>query len=188
MKMGKESVENFCCFVTSNWLFLNHAQNFNKNIIYEMNSYGIVHLATHGKFVSGTPRDSFIVFGTGEYATLEDMETWNLGNVELVVLSACETGISDDLTPQVGELGNGVEVLGLGYQMQRRGAQATLASLWTVNDQSTQVLMNEFYRNLQQGNTTKAEALQLAQQSLIKDSNYDHPYHWAPFILIGNGL
>ena len=161
---------------------------FASTIRLEMNSYGIVHLATHGKFISGTPKDSFIVFGNGEHATLKDMEKWNLNNVGLVVLSACETGISDDLRSGVNELGNGVEVLGLGYQMQRRGAQATLASLWAVNDESTQVLMTQFYQNLQQENVTKAEALKEAQISLIEAEEFAHPYHWGAFILIGNGL
>jgi CHAT domain-containing protein len=56
----------------------------------------------------------------------------------LVVLSACETGLG-------GKLGNGEEILGLGYQMQRAGARAAIASLWSVNDGGTQALMNAFY-------------------------------------------
>ncbi|HEY9631795.1 MAG TPA: CHAT domain-containing protein [Coleofasciculaceae cyanobacterium] len=176
----------------------------------KMDDYTVVHLATHAAFVVGTPDDSFIVFGNGERITLRDIQTWSLKNVDLVVLSACETGLG-------GKLGNGEEILGLGYQMQRAGARAAIASLWSVNDGGTQALMNAFYAILQKGNITKAEALRQAQIALItKDlsavgvprgeeagievvstrtglppqvsNNLNHPYYWAPFILIGNGL
>jgi CHAT domain-containing protein len=61
--------------------------------------------------------------------------------------------------------------------------------LWTVDDGGTQALMNAFYATLKTNNTTKAEALQQAQIALITGSNnLSHPYYWAPFILIGNGL
>ncbi|MEO1592461.1 MAG: CHAT domain-containing protein, partial [Cyanobacteria bacterium J06632_22] len=180
---------------------------FHPDTSLDMNDYSIVHLATHAAFVSGSPEDSFILFGNGAPVTLRDVKSWDLSNVELVVLSACETGLGD-------ELGNGVEMLGLGYAMQYAGADAVMASLWKVSDGGTQVLMNAFYAALQQGDKTKAEALQMAQIALIKDSygavgldragievldaetgqpitqvrKLEHPYYWAPFILIGNGL
>jgi CHAT domain-containing protein len=175
-----------------------------------MNDFSVVHLATHATFNPGPPEDSFILFGDGSKATLTDIKSWNFPNVELVVLSACETAVGD--VP----LGTGEEILGFGYLMQLAGADAAIASLWAVNDGGTQVLMNEFYSALQQG-MTKAAALQAAQQALIAEEflavgntrgedgrvvsistatglpasvsdNLDHPYYWAPFILIGNGL
>ncbi len=172
----------------------------------KLNEYNIVHFATHAAFLSGQPEDSFIVFGDGKTATLREIENWSLPNVDLVVLSACETGL--------GGLANGEEILGLGYQFQRAGARATIASLWQVNDGGTQVLMNAFYEALKQG-MTKTQALQEAQKALITgdyttvdgkradieivdtrtdqlrilhSENLQHPYYWAPFILIGNGL
>ncbi|NEP36683.1 CHAT domain-containing protein, partial [Moorena sp. SIO3B2] len=74
--------------------------------------------------------------------------------------------------------------------MQNAGADAAIASLWSVDDKGTQVLMNKFYEVLKQGNVTKAEALRQAQIALITKVEYglEHPYFWAPFILIGNGL
>ena len=179
----------------------------------KMDDYTVVHLATHAAFVVGTPDDSFILFGNGERITLRDIQKWSLKNVDLVVLSACETGLG-------GKLGNGEEILGLGYQMQRAGARAAIASLWTVDDGGTQVLMDAFYAALelkevgQDSQPTKAEALRQAQIALITGdykalgqqrglgvqqriqsslsprvaSNLSHPYYWAPFILIGNGL
>ncbi|MGD2184371.1 CHAT domain-containing protein [Lusitaniella coriacea] len=172
----------------------------------QMNDYTIVHLATHGAFVVGTPEDSFILFGDGKIATLREIQNWSLTNVDLVVLSACQTGLG-------GKFENGEEILGLGYQFQRAGARATLASLWSVDDGGTQALMNGFYGALQGSGMTKAEALRQAQIALITgdysavggergivavrsrdgiepevEEGLSHPYYWAAFILIGNGL
>ena len=170
-----------------------------------MNSREVLHLATHAMFVPGQPEESFILFGDGQRATLTDIRDWTLTNVDLVVLSACETGLGGK------GLGNGAEILGLGYQFQQSGARATVASLWQVSDGGTQALMNAFYAALQRG-MTKAEALRQAQIALITgdysavggqraslaavpkeggavaQSGLAHPYYWAPFILIGNGL
>ncbi len=173
----------------------------------QMNQYSIVHLATHAAFLLGEPEDSYILFGNGKLVTLKDVQKWSLKNVDLVVLSACETGIG-------GKLGNGEEILGFGYQIQLTGAKAAIASLWDVNDGSTQLLMDAFYSGLRTGKMPKAEALRQAQIALITN-NYsafagkqdtqiitdrasdrpqptynrlNHPYYWAPFILIGNGL
>ena len=173
----------------------------------QMNQYSIVHLATHAAFLLGEPEDSYILFGDGKLVTLKDVQKWSLKNVDLVVLSACETGVG-------GKLGNGEEILGFGYQIQLTGAKAAIASLWDVNDGSTQLLMDAFYSKLKTGKMPKAEALRQAQIALITN-NYsafagkentqiitdrasdrpqpiynrlNHPYYWAAFILIGNGL
>lgn len=149
-----------------------------------------------------------IVLGSGDRVTTREIRRWNITNTDLVVLSACETAVGE------AELGSGIEILGFGYQMQRAGAKSAIASLWSVSDGGTQVLMNAFYAALNSG-MTKAEALRVAQTALIT-SNFaavpgirgdatitvmntetgqpissdqlDHPYYWAPFILIGNGL
>ncbi|AFZ59825.1 CHAT domain-containing protein [Anabaena cylindrica FACHB-243] len=182
-------------------------QQFTKDIVLQMNDYSIVHLATHAVFTLGQPEESFILFGNGDRITLRDIKNWRLPNVDLVVLSACATGLGD-------RLGDGREILGFGYQMQQTGARAAIASLWSVDDGGTQALMNTFYTVLQQGNITKAEALRQAQISLIT-GNYtitgqerrisikqpinsnlpsqvsdrlSHPFYWSPFILVGNGL
>ncbi|MDZ7960466.1 MAG: CHAT domain-containing protein [Aulosira sp. DedQUE10] len=171
-------------------------QAFNpKATVPQMDDYSIVHFATHAAFVVGKPEDSFILFGNGDRVNLRDVATWSLTHVDLVVLSACETGLG-------GKLGNGEEILGFGYQMQKTGARATIASLWSVDDGGTQALMSAFYALLSPGKLTKAEALRQAQIALIHGdskvknknvpiataSGLSHPYYWAPFILIGNGL
>ncbi len=166
----------------------------------QMDDYTIVHFATHAAFVVGKPEDSFILFGNGDRVNLRDIATWSLPRVDLVVLSACETGLG-------GKLGNGDEILGFGYQMQKTGAKAAIASLWAVDDGGTQALMSAFYSLIPSGKLTKAEALRQAQIAIItgkspetKQQNgtnkisapvggsLSHPYYWAPFILIGNGL
>jgi CHAT domain-containing protein len=159
----------------------------------KMGEHTVLHFATHGAISIGTPEESFILFGDGTPVTIAEVRNWNLNHIDLVVLSACETGLG-------GNLGTGAEILGLGYQMQRAGARAAIASLWAVDDGGTQVLMNGFYEGLN-GGMAKAEALRQAQIDLItgdytavggegrsQTSRFAHPYYWAPFILIGNGL
>ena len=200
-------VENLAKTVPTTTKFIDKA--FTPQVtVPKMDDYTVVHLATHAAFVVGTPDDSFILFGNGERITLRDIQKWSLKNVDLVVLSACETGLG-------GKLGNGEEILGLGYQMQRAGARAAIASLWSVDDGGTQALMDVFYTAMENRNITKAEALRQAQNALITGdytalgeqrglvavqkriheslspqvvNRLTHPYYWAPFILIGNGL
>ncbi len=164
----------------------------------------ILHLATHGMFVPNSPDQSIIVMGDGSTISLREIEQqWKLPNVSLVVLSACETAIG-------GKLGNGIEVLGFGYQMQRIGSRASISSLWTIDDGGTQGFMNTFYTELKQGKTP-AFAIQQTQKDFIQGkvtptdiqqlragarpdipggipTDLTHPYYWAPFILVGNGL
>jgi CHAT domain-containing protein len=185
--------------------------DFNPNIIWEMDDYDIIHLATHASFNPGPLENSYIMFGNGDRATLADIKRWSFPNVDLVVLSACETAVGDALwaPPAVGETTDqisGEEILGFGYLMQLAGADAAIGSLWKVDDGGTQLLMNEFYEALTRGRLSKVEALQQAQLSLIQmgergdrgfilaqeiglnPNDLSHPYYWAPFILIGNGL
>jgi len=93
---------------------------------------------------------------------------------ELVVLSGCSTGLN--------VVTAGDELLGLVRGLFQAGAQSLLLSLWDVNDASTREFMVEFYTSLGQGTRT-VEALQVAMRSLRE--SYPHPYHWAPFSLIG---
>ncbi|MCA1993772.1 MAG: tetratricopeptide repeat protein, partial [Coleofasciculus sp. S288] len=130
-----QEVENLAQTVPGTTTLLN--QQFNQNIVFQMNDYSVVHLATHAVFVLGQPEESFILFGNGDRVTLRDVKNWRLPNVDLVVLSACETGLGD-------KLGDGREILGFGYQLQQTSARAAIASLWQVDDGGTQALMNAF--------------------------------------------
>ena len=143
----------------------------------------IVHLATHAKF-SSKAEDTFILSWDGQIniKDLDDLlrdDTFNRQNdIELLVLSACETASGD---PRAS--------LGLAGVAVQAGARSTLATLWSVVDESTAQLMGEFYGQLQESLTTKAnkaEVLRQAQLALIKDEKFNHPHFWSPFILIGN--
>ncbi|MEG5033579.1 CHAT domain-containing protein, partial [Microcoleus sp. AT3-D2] len=194
---GRE-VENLATTIPGTTKLLDN--QFNRDTVLLMNDYSIVHLATHATFLVGEPEDSFIMFGNGDRATLREIKTWSLPKVDLIVLSACQTAVG-------GRLGNGEEILGFGYQVQRTGARAAISTLWYVDDGGTQVLMDAFYAALKQENMTKAEALRQAQIALItgnsvasgqqpisssapseQSNSLSHPFYWAPFILIGNGL
>ncbi len=152
----------------------------------------ILHIATHGEFVSGSADASYIVLGTGKKLPIPEITNLSdLYYVHLVVLSACQTA--------VGEKGqDGVEINSISSKFLSQGTKAVIASLWLVNDESTSLLMQNFYGNLakstSQKHITKAEALHQAQLSLLyggknpQQNDFSHPYYWAPFILIGNGL
>jgi CHAT domain-containing protein/lipopolysaccharide biosynthesis regulator YciM len=151
-----------------------------KAIESKFQDHNILHLATHAEFNIGVPDNSFIIFGNGDKIKLNEITDWQIPNIDLIVLSACETGTST--------LGNGVEILGFGYQVQKAGAKNAIASLWKVNDEGTQALMEAFYRELKKGDATPTEALHRAQVALIKSPKYNHPNYWSAFFAIGNGL
>ena len=156
----------------------------------EESDYPVVHLATHGQF-SSTSDQTFILSG-GQTEGERLINVNQLDNllrvrriqgsqpIELLVLSACNTAQGDNQA-----------VLGLAGVAVRAGARSTLATLWGANDDATAELMGYFYQNLAEDmEISKAKALRDAQISLFQtpDSQYSHPYYWAPFVLVGNWL
>jgi len=148
----------------------------------EESSFPIVHLATHGQF-SSNAEDTFILAWDNPI-NVRDLDTFLRARqevarrpIELLILSACQTAAGDRRA-----------ALGLAGIAVRSGARSTLATLWSVDDQSTAFLMVQFYQKLLQGNVTKAEALRQAQLELQKQPGFQHPYYWAPFVLVGNWL
>ena len=97
--------------------------------------------------------------------------------IELLVLSACETAEGDKRA-----------ALGLAGVAVQAGARSTLASLWSLDDESGAQFIGQFYRALSSNNASKAEALRQAQLSLLRDPNFRHPRYWAPYVLVGNWL
>jgi CHAT domain-containing protein len=145
----------------------------------------LVHLATHGQF-SSNPEETFIVTWNDQIKVkeFEDLlrvreENINAKPIELLVMSACQTATGDKRA-----------ALGIAGVAVRSGARSTLATLWSVKDDSTVLLMDEFYNHLAQPDSSmsKAEALRQAQISLIHSTDFEHPFYWAPFILVGNWL
>ncbi|MEL7316781.1 MAG: CHAT domain-containing protein [Cyanobacteria bacterium J06559_3] len=102
----------------------------------------------------------------------------NLFGTQLVVLSACETGL--------GDIANGEGVYGLRRTFSIAGAESQLMSLWLVSDDGTHALMARYYEKLMSG-MGRSEALRATQLEMIaEDGRYSHPYYWASFILAGN--
>ena len=144
----------------------------------------IVHLATHGQFGS-TPEDTFIAIWKDRIqvneleSLLRDRTSNQDAPIELMVLSACQTATGDKRA-----------TLGMAGMAVRSGARSTLATLWSVKDESTTKLINKFYQQLvsSQLHLNKAEALRQAQLSLIESKDFNHPFYWSPFVLVGNWL
>ena len=142
--------------------------------------YTVVHIATHGEF-SSNPDKTFILtweqlLKVKDFDNLIRLsEQRESKAIELLVLSACETAQGDNRA-----------TLGLAGIAVRAGARSTLATLWAIDDQSTAEFMSQFYQELENSKVTKAEAVRRAQLKLLND--YEIPYLWAPYILVGNWL
>jgi CHAT domain-containing protein len=132
----------------------------------------LIHIATHGKFRQDNPMFSGIRLGDA-YLNLYDLYQLKL-NAELVTLSGCATGMN--------VVSSGDELLGLMRGLLHAGAHSLLLTLWDVHDRSTADFMASFYRRFQ-GGSGMPKALQEAMIELRE--GYPHPYHWAPFTLIG---
>ena len=162
----------------------------------------ILHLAAHGSVDEHLPSGSFIALTIPEEAASEEtqrdnglLQVWEIFervrlNADLVVLSACDTGLGEEL--------GGEGLIGLTRAFQYAGARTVMASLWSVQDQATSELMIRFYKHLRAG-LTKDRALQAAQQELIRGpievtndkgervvKDFSAPYYWAGFQLYGD--
>ncbi|MBI1760414.1 MAG: CHAT domain-containing protein [Acidobacteria bacterium] len=145
----------------------------------------VLHFATHGVLNDAAPLYSHLVLAadeTGEDGLLEAWELMRLDlHAELAVLSACETAR--------GRVGAGEGLIGLTWALFVAGCPATVASQWKVEAASTAQLMIEFHRRLNAApHVAKAEALRAAALKLLASETYRHPFYWAGFVLLGDGL
>ena len=151
-------------------------------------NYQVVHMATHGEFSSNV-QDTFILtwddrINVEELRNMIRSGVQQTRPVELLVLSACRTAAGDNRA-----------TLGLAGVAVRAGARSTIASLWYVSDEATAELMKNLYQQLRNPEITKAEALRRAQQEILQaaetgqiNSEFQHPYFWSTFVLVGNWL
>src|SRR3989440_4814610 len=138
----------------------------------------IIHIATHGHSRLDAPNFSYVLLADGQLNAI-DAFSLDLRRCELVTLSGCETGLALS--------GGGDEQLGLGRAFLAAGAESLLMSLWPVEDNATNELMQSFYQHLLKGES-KVQALRSAQCSLLHSASsaYTHPYFWAAFRLVGD--
>lgn len=142
-----------------------------------------IQFAVHGTFDAARPELSGLVLsrgdGSAEDGILQTYEIFNLDlAAELVVLSACETGLGRQLA--------GEGVVGLTRAFFYAGAPSVVVSLWRVADASTADIMIELHRRLNRGEG-KAEALRGAKLHALASRQLAHPFHWASFVLVGDG-
>lgn len=136
-----------------------------------------VHFATHGQFNANDPLASALLLARTDKEdgrlTVGDLYSLQI-DADLVTMSACETGL--------GKIANGDDVIGLTRGFLYAGARSIVASLWQIDDKTTEELMTRFYRYL----TTidKREALRKAQLETL--AAFPHPFFWAAFQAIGN--
>ncbi len=163
------------------------------------NNPQIVHIATHGfflerdtstKFDDPMLRSGIVLAGISNYAqasekpktedgvlTAQEAQSLDFDHTELVVLSACETGL--------GDVSTGEGVYGLQRALKVSGAKTLIMSLWKVNDFATKTLMSIFYENWLQKKQSKRLAFQNAQNTLRAMPQYQHFNFWGAFVMIG---
>ena len=148
---------------------------------FEDAEFSIVHLATHGQFSSQA--NQTFVLAWDKRIFIKDLDILLRSRdsqhsaIELLVLSACQTAFGDDRA-----------ALGLAGVAVKAGARSTLASLWAIDDKASSVLMDKFYHELALNKVNKAQALRMAQLSLLRSRKYEHTINWSAFVLLGNWL
>jgi CHAT domain-containing protein len=148
--------------------------------------FSVLHIGTHFRLRPGNALRSFLLLGDGSKLTLDEISGFDFRAIDVVTLSACETGLGGARTD------DGREIEGLSALVQRRGAAHVIASLWQVEDESTAQLMRALYTSFKRTHGDAALALQQAQRSLrnLKGRNgasYAEPYYWAGFFVSGSG-
>jgi CHAT domain-containing protein len=186
----KQEAQDISAIATTDVLLNGAFTRLNLEQKIQSHRFPIVHLATHGQFSSQAEETYLLTWDelinvkkfdqllrANEALSREDTRSFPRSPIELLVLSACQTAVGDRRA-----------ALGLAGLAVRSGAASTLATLWSVQDESTAHFMTQFYTILSQPQTTKAEALRQAQLSLLQSAQYQHPFYWAPFVLVGNWL
>lgn len=149
--------------------------------------YDIVHFATHGYLDEQSPMSSYLQLTANDFSDNGKLEANEIQNLkikaDLVILAGCETG--------GGKIIDGEGIIGLGWALEKAGAQTLVVSHWKVRDKNTKDLMIEFHRlwRTRSGSNstmTVAQALRLAALTIQK--RHPHPVYWAGFMVMGNGF
>lgn len=163
---------------------LDFRANRNTAMSDELGQYRIIHFSTHGLLDSRHPELSGLVLslfdeeGHPEEGFLRLNEIYNLHlNADLVVLSACQTGLGKEVW--------GEGLMGLVRGFMYAGSPRVVASLWQVDDAATAELMKRFYRGMFQEKLPPSAALRAAQIDMLKRRHWQAPYYWSAFVLQG---
>lgn len=168
-------------------MFANATENKLNSVV--PGNFKYLHLATHGFMSDDNPeRSGILLYQTSrkEDGMLLAGEIYNINlNAEMVVLSACETGL--------GKTAFGEGLVGMGRSLIYAGAKNLTLSLWTVSDEATNQLMNRFYTYIVPQTVPStvgqslvyASYLRQAKLDLVATGQFSHPYYWAPFVLQG---
>src|SRR5262249_9073792 len=143
----------------------------------DLTQYAILHFATHGLLDPKHPENSGLVLSTIDadgktvngFVGLQDIYSLR-APVDLVVLSACQTGVGKDI--------RGEGLVGLARGFMYAGATSVVASLWKVDDQATAELMKRFYTEMLRNGKAPGEALRAAQNSIRQVPEWSSPHYW----------
>jgi len=152
-----------------------------RSVLADPRAYPVLHIGTHFSLRPGNALRSFLVLGDGTKLSLDSINALSFAGIDLVTLSACQTGLGGAVTD------DGREIEGLSAIVQHGGARQVIASLWQVEDRSTAALMRRLYESLQADDGDGARALRRAQIALRATDvsgarPYEHPYYWAGFV------
>ena len=147
--------------------------------------FRILHFATHSSLDPRFNELSGVVLSLVDEKGNSQEGIWRLNeiynfrlNAQLVVLSACETGLGTEI--------RGEGLVGFTHAFMYAGAKSVVASLWLVDDRPTFKLMERFYQVMLKENLPPSKALQKAQISMIKEKGLDNPFYWAAFTFQGD--
>ena len=153
--------------------------------------HDVIHFSCHAELNENQPLQSSLILTPGKdnnddgRLQVHEIFSLNLQDANLVTLSACNTAL--------GTITKGDDMIGLTRAFIYAGTPSILASLWRIDDKSTMLLMEQFYKNWRSHKMTKPEALRKAQmflksQKISEKDNFSHPYYWAGFQIIGDWL
>ncbi len=154
---------------------------FLSTVVPEVHRYRWIVFATHGVFSTRIPglAEPFLALtmvppGTDGFLKMSDVMGLKL-DTDAVALTACQTGLGKELS--------GEGVMSMGRAFHYAGARSVLMSLWSVAEKSSVILVENFFRHVK-GGRNKLDALTLSRRE-IREMGFEHPFYWAPFILVG---
>jgi len=147
--------------------------------------FRVLHVAGHGVLNDASPMHSYLLLASGNgktedgYLEAGELMQMDLG-AELVVLSACDTAR--------GTYAAGEGIIGFSWALFAARCRTQVVSQWKVDSAATSVLMRNFHRNVRHDRTQAASAMQKTIVSMLRTKEYRHPFYWAAFVVLGDGL